>query len=119
MWNAATTGEFDRWFESLHEDVRVEVAAAIEVLQRVGPTLGRPLVDQLKGSKHANLKELRIRKQGMVVRIAFAFDPQQTAILLVAGDKAGVNQRRFYKQLIRRADKLLDAHLEALSKKRK
>jgi hypothetical protein len=47
--------------------------------------------------------------------VAFAFDPKREAILLVAGDKAGVAQRRFYKSLIARADKRYDAHLAALS----
>jgi hypothetical protein len=33
------------------------------------------------------------------------------AILLVCGDKAGVNEKRFYKELIKRADKRFDSHL--------
>jgi hypothetical protein len=39
--------------------------------------------------------------------------------VLVARDKAGVNQKRFYKQLIAKADALFDAHLTALKAKRK
>ena len=46
--------------------------------------------------------------------MAFAFDPKRRAILLVAGDKAGISARRFYKQLINRADKRFDEHLENL-----
>jgi hypothetical protein len=43
--------------------------------------------------------------------VAFAFDPERQAILLVAGDKAGVAQKRFYKALINTADKRFDEHL--------
>lgn len=48
----------------------------------------------------------------------FAFDPKSQAILLVAGDKAGKNQRRFYKNLIKVADKRFDNHLEYLKEKK-
>ena len=46
--------------------------------------------------------------------MAFAFDPQRQAILLVAGDKAGVAQPRFYKSLIRKADNRFTDHLKRL-----
>jgi hypothetical protein len=46
--------------------------------------------------------------------VAFAFDPERRAILLVAGDKAGVAQRRFYKTLIAKADSRFAEHLETL-----
>jgi len=60
------------------------------------------------------MKELRFRADQGVWRAAFALDPDRHAILLVAGDKAGVAQRRFYKALISRADKRFDAHLATL-----
>ena len=50
------------------------------------------------------------------MRIAFAFDPNRSAILLVAGDKSGVSQKQFYRQLIAKADSLFDAHLLGLKK---
>jgi hypothetical protein len=43
--------------------------------------------------------------------VAFAFDPKRQAILLVAGDKSGVSQKRFYKQLIKKADARYKDHL--------
>ena len=82
--------------------------------------LGRPQVDTLKGSHHANMKELRFDADGGVWRVAFAFDLERKAILLVAGDKGGVAPRRFYRDLISAADKRFDRHLNALrSQKRK
>jgi len=73
-------------------------------------------VDTLKGSKHANMKELRFDAAGGVWRVAFAFDPRRQGILLVAGDKSGVSQGRFYEQLIAKADKRYAAHLARLKK---
>ncbi len=119
MWRIATTEQFDDWFAELGEDAQTEIVAKAELLKLLGPMLGRPHADTLNGSKHANMKELRADTADQVIRIAFAFDPERTAILLVAGDKAGVSQKRFYKQLIQKADKLFDAHLTILKAKRK
>jgi hypothetical protein len=44
--------------------------------------------------------------------VAFAFDPRRHAVLLVAGDKSGTGERRFYEQLIAKADRRYDAHLQ-------
>jgi hypothetical protein len=76
--------------------------------------LGRPEVDTLKDSKYADLKELRFRADGGVWRVAFAFDPQRDVILLVAGDKSGVSEKKFYKRLIEKADKRYKEHLDNL-----
>lgn len=119
MWHVATTGEFDEWFGSLNEDSQAEIIAKVELLRLLGPQLGRPHADTLKGSKHANMKELRADTAGAVLRVAFAFDPERAAILLIGGDKSGVSQKRFYKQLIARADDLFDRHLTAIRAKKK
>ncbi len=114
MWHVATTAAFDEWFADLDEDGQAELIAKVELLKLLGPKLGRPHADTLKGSKHANMKELRAETANKVIRVAFAFDPNRAGILLVAGDKSGVSQKRFYKQLIARADELFDAHLATL-----
>jgi hypothetical protein len=103
--------EFKPEFEALHDNVRIELLALSLVLQEFGPQLGRPRVDTLKGSRHANMKELRFSAAGGEWRVAFAFDPRRRAILLVAGDKSGGSERRFYRELIRKADDRFDAHL--------
>ena len=95
---------------------QVDVRAEVNLLRRFGPTLGRPHVDSVASSKHANMKELRFEAACGIWRVAFAFDPHRQGILLVAGDKSGVSQGRFYKQLIAKADRRLTAHLERLKK---
>src|SRR5258706_8679324 len=117
MWEVGTAAEFDEWFTALGSSEQAEVIAKVDLLKLLGPRLGRPHADTLKGSKHANLKELRADTADKVLRVAFAFDPKRAAILLVAGDKSGVNQKRFYKQLIAKADELFNAHVARLAAK--
>jgi hypothetical protein len=71
----------------------------------------------MNGSRHANMKELRFNVADGVWRVAFAFDPRRRAVLLVAGDKSGSSEKRFYRELIRKADDRYDAHLARLEKK--
>ena len=101
----------------LSRAVRIELVASLAPLQELGPALGRPDVDTLKDSRYANMKELRFKSDGGVWRVAFAFDPRRNAILLVAGDKSGVSEPKFYKRLIDRADKRYKEHLETLKSK--
>lgn len=116
-WAVKMADEFDPEFDSLPEDVRTEILAWSLVLEQFGPQLGRPRVDTLKGSRHANMKELRFSAADGEWRVAFALDPQRTAILLAAGDKSGGSQKRFYRDLLRKADQRFLSHLSRLKKK--
>lgn len=88
--------------------------AHAKFLEEFGPQLGRPTVDTLKGSNYTNMKELRFSSKNGVWRVAFAYDPKRQAILLVAGNKIGVNEKRFYKDLIKIADERFSEHLNNL-----
>ena len=94
-----------------------ELLAHIAVLETFGPQLGRPRVDTLNGSRHKNMKELRFDAADGVWRFAFAFDPKRTAIVLCGGDKSGSSERRFYRQLIAKADGRFDVHITDLKAK--
>jgi hypothetical protein len=110
-WTVLYHDDFVAELEALDESVQDELFARVSVLEAVGPTLGRPHADTLTGSKYTNMKELRFKADGGVWRAAFAFDPKRRAIILVAGDKAGIAQPRFYKGLIAKADKRFADHL--------
>ena len=114
-WVVELADEFEHEFDEIDGDVRIELLALSRLLQRFGPQLGRPQVDTLNGSRHANMKELRFNADGGVWRVAFAFDPNRRGIVLVAGDKSGVSERRFYRQLINRADYRYDRYLDNLA----
>ena len=99
--------------------MRTEALALARLLQQFGPHLGWPRVDTLNGSRHANMKELRFSAADGEWRVAFAFDTKRKAILLIAGDKSGVGEKRFYREPIRKADDRFDAHLARLKNERK
>ena len=114
-WAVEIADEFDPEFDSLPVDVQTEILALSRLLRQFGPQLGRPRVDTLNGSRHANMKELRFSAADGEWRVAFAFDPKRSAILLVAGDKSGGSSRRFYRTLIRKADERFDRHLSRVA----
>ena len=116
-WSVEFHPKFEAEYEILSEAVQDELVAALTPLREFGPSLGRPDVDTLNGSRYANMKELRFRAEGGVWRVAFAFDPRRNAILLVAGDKSGVSETRFYNRPIEKADKRYKEHLETLETK--
>ncbi|GAB2449401.1 hypothetical protein GCM10027187_15970 [Streptosporangium sandarakinum] len=92
-----------------------QVENAIDMLVRVGPTLGRPLVDRVKGADNHHLKELRPGSMGRSeIRILFAFDPTRRAVLLVAGDKAG-NWDHWYEENVPLAEKRYAEHIAELA----
>ncbi len=115
-WIVEIGDEFEPEFDALHPSVQVEILALSRLLQKFGPQLGRPRADTLKGSRYSKMKELRFSATGGEWRVAFAFDPKRRAILLVAGDKAGVSGKRFYRDLIHKADDRFAAHLARLKK---
>ena len=88
--------------------------AAIRVLRAEGPSLGRPLVDSVKASRHKNMKELRPGSTGRTeIRVLFAFDVRRQAILLVGGDKSR-DWQGWYRKNIPTADQRFEEHQQAL-----
>jgi len=81
-------------------------------LEEHGPALGRPHADTVRGSRFANMKELRTQVGGRPLRTFFVFDPRRTAILLIGGEKTG--ETRFYERMIAIADRLYATYLEEL-----
>jgi len=116
-WDVRFDPDFAARAREFVRAAQLEIAALAGLLQRFGPQLRRPHCDTLKGSKHANMKELRFTLPDGEWRIAFAFDPERHAILLVGGSKSGVSERQFYKDLARVADARFTAHLKTLLSK--
>ena len=110
-WTVRFFEEFAVEVRAMPEAVQDELFTQLNLLEQIGPQLGRPRVDTLKGSDYANMKELRFEAADGVWRAAFAFDPKRNAIVLVAGDKSGVSERAFYKRLIAKADARYKRHL--------
>jgi len=109
VWKIYRTDEFKDWFDSLEEISITAIVTDLLILEKYGPSLGRPYVDTLKGSKISNLKELRTRSKNGVFRILFVLDPERDIILLLGGDKS--NDKKFYQKMIKKAEKLYQEHL--------
>ncbi|MDR0945250.1 MAG: type II toxin-antitoxin system RelE/ParE family toxin [Bifidobacteriaceae bacterium] len=107
----------DDFIGQLDDDSYTQLYAALELLEDMGPALKRPIVGEVQGSKHHNMRELRPGSSGRSeIRVIFAFDPQRRAVMLVAGDKRG-RWKRWYDKAIPLADRRLDQHLAALTSK--
>lgn len=113
-WLVEITDGYFAWFDGHDEAQQDALRTDIEVLERMGPYLGRPYVDTIKGSRHSNMKELRTMVGRRHLRSLFAFDPRRAAILLIGGDKTG--DKGFYDRMVPLADRLLDEHLAELRK---
>jgi len=110
------TDEFDAWWNSLDEAEQESVDDSVRQLMAVGPSLGRPDVDTLKGSRFPNMKELRVQHAGRPIRVFFAFDPRRVAMVLLGGDKTG--KKRFYEEMIPKAEAIYAQHLRELEREK-
>lgn len=111
-WEIYVTDDVRDWIATLDGTSHRLVVQAIDILADRGPALGRPLADHVEHSAVQNLKELRPGSAGRTeLRILFVFDPWRSAILLVAGVKAG-NWKQWYRDAIPRAEQLLEIYLK-------
>lgn len=112
-WQVVTVERFDAWYLGLDASEQQDVLAAILVLEKFGPALGRPYVDSLKGTdKVKNLKELRVQHKGRPFRVFFAFDPLRQAVMLCGGDKTG--DKHIYATMIPMAEREFLDYLQGL-----
>jgi len=124
-WSVKVTEEYAAWFTTLIKDdlaSATQVAQAVAALREEGPTLGRPLVDRIQGSRIHHLKELRPGSGGRSeIRVLFAFDPARAALLLLANFLLLILPFRFRLQLKgrRREYSLLRPPLSLLIDERK
>lgn len=116
-WEVEFHDDFDPEFDALRQDVQDELLATAKAVQLLGPEASRPHVGTLDNPRHPNMKELRFTANNgsEVWRAAFAFDPRRKAIVLVAADKQGRDEKKFYKDLLRIANKRFDGHLAKLA----
>lgn len=122
VWVVRFEREFEKEFERLGEDVQDELLAHAEVIEQRGPSLGRPTVDTLRDSAYSNMKEMRFGTAEGVWRVAFAFDPDSRAVLLIAGNKIGLwgrDEEDFYARLIKVADTRFKAYLNRVEAAKK
>lgn len=103
-WEICGTDDFEEWFAALNQEASIRVIAAVDHLTSQGPAAKRPIVGEISGSRHKNMKELIVGD----IRILFAFDPEQR---LVGGNKAKEGWKLWYATAIPRAEELFDEWL--------
>lgn len=106
-WKVTFHDDFDPEFDALSPEVQDGLLAVADAVKQLGPDADRPHVGTLHNPNHPNMKELRFKANSgaEIWRAAFAFDPNQEAIVLVAADKQGVDEKKFYKDLLKKACK--------------
>lgn len=116
-WPVTFHDDFDAEFDALPIDVQDELLASADALSKLGPAAGRPHVGTLKNPKHPNMKELRFKANNgaEVWRAVFAFDTRREAIILVAAAKQGVDEDKFYRDLLFKANTRYEQHLKNLT----
>jgi hypothetical protein len=110
MWEIYAVEEYLEWFYQLSEHDKEIILVKVHLLVEFGPELSRPHADSLHGSKTSNMKELRARTSEHVFRIAYYFNNQRQGIILIGGDKKGKDEKLFYKDLIRKAERLVEKY---------
>lgn len=113
-WEVEYTDEFGKWWDELNQNEHETITAYVGLLEQRGPRLPYPYSSDVRGSRHAHMRGLRIQHQGRPYRIFYAFDPRRVAILLIGGHKTGDD--RFYEKWIPIADRLYDEHLDEILK---
>jgi hypothetical protein len=94
-WSIGLHDDFVVEYEELPEAVQDELLAMMGLLEEFGPQLGRPHFDTLKGSRHANTKELRFNAGDGVWRFLFAFDPNRAAGYHLRRRQIGLKRKAF------------------------
>jgi len=112
-WAVEFTDEFGAWWNELDEDEQDSIDRTVHLLEGRGPSLPFPHSSGVNGSKHGNMRELRVQHRGQPYRIFYAFDPRRSAILLIGGNKTGDDQ--FYERMVPVADRIYDDHLKELA----
>ena len=115
-WEVEVTDEFVRWYDGLSEREQERIGVIIDELSEKGPHLTYPKSSGIRGPGLSHLRELRIQVGGRPFRIFYAFDPRQTAILLVGGDKTGVSDRRFYARYLPSSNRLYNEYIVELER---
>jgi hypothetical protein len=113
-WDVEFTDEFSSFWDTLDDDEQDSIAQVVGLLEARGPSLPFPYSSDINGSRHGNMRELRVQHRGEPYRIFYAFDPRRAAILLIGGNKTGDSQ--FYERMVPLADRIYDEHLRNLER---
>jgi hypothetical protein len=90
-WEVEYTDEFETWWNGLDEEEQIEMDAIVGLLEEKGPHLPYPYSSDIKGTKYAAIRELRIQYKGKPYRILYAFDPRREPFCSLGEGRQGEN----------------------------
>ncbi len=111
--NIFTSDLFDKWYDDLNDADQEQVQHYLDLLEIQGFTLRHPYSSSItQKSRHGpGLRELRVQSAGRPLRVFYRFDTERSAIVLLGGDKTGVNQTHFYDEAVTICDDAFDVWL--------
>ena len=113
LWRIKLHDEVEETLETMTQQNRKKFSGIIALLEEFGPDLERfsrgKYAHSLKNSRHTNLKELIVKSGKSVLRFAYYIDNHQVVHILCGGDKRGGSEALFYRRLIDKADRMIDA----------
>jgi len=106
------TVHFDDAFQKLPIEVRKKAMVKIGLLEEEGVALGEPHSSAIKNAEPSML-ELKFSVGVHAWRILYKFDPRRNPVLLLIGDKTGV-EKNWYKEHVPVAGRVYEAYLADL-----
>ena len=103
-----TTDEFVAWWDALPERQHDAVRDSVNLLEQFGTDLAFPYSSDVKG---CNFRELRRKSGKHQLRVLYIFDHARQAVVLIGGDKLGVNEKLFYESIIARSETIWAQYL--------
>ena len=103
------TDEFVSWWNALPEKEHDAVRDAVELLEQFGINLPFPHSSAIEGTK---FRELRRKSGKHQLRSIYILDRFRQAVLLLGGDKLGIEKEVFYSKIIDRAERIWKQYLQ-------
>jgi len=116
-WEVLFHEEFEPEFDALPEVVQDELLAHGRLLQQFGPQLGRPvpIPQRLPSREHEGIA---VRRGRRCLESGVRLRPEPEGDSPGLRRQVGRSEKRFYRQLIEKADSRLDAHLARVKKEK-
>jgi hypothetical protein len=109
-WIVEIADEFKSEFDELPEEVAIRIAALSALLKQFGPNLGAASRRYAQGLRSRQYEGDEIRRRGRRLASGICLRSAAQGCFVGGGNKSGVGETRFYRQLIAKADERFEAH---------
>jgi hypothetical protein len=103
--------EFAQWYRELTDDEHESVNFSVDLLEELGPSLGRPHVDTVRFPS-CKYEGIAGPASGQAIPDSVCVRPTSRRLPYPCGDKTG--DANWYKVNLKKADEIYDAHLREI-----